>query len=310
MNRGRMLILAAIALILSIGVTYLTYRVLQTRLKPSDETLSLVVATKKLSLGTRLTAEDVKAAQWPASVPIEGAFQNTESVIGRAVLISMEINEPLLETKLAPKEGGAGLIVAIPEGMRALSIQVNNVIGVAGFVLPGTRVDLILTAVPPKGVATRAGRSTSEEEMAAKIILENLQVIAAGQNVQQDINGQPQTVQVVTLLVTPEQAEKVALATGDGRIQLALRNPLDLESVDPPVVFRSSLYDGSKAEQAPKPAPRPSPTTRRAAPQVVHVATVPQIQPAAPLVLNVELIQGAKRVTETFEEKKPEQKKP
>ena len=122
-------------------------------------------------------------------------------MVGRGVIVQMFPNEPILESKLAPREAGAGMAVAIPDGMRAVSIQVNDVIGVAGFIQPGSRIDLILTGIPKEGM-----------EMASKIVIENLQVLATGQNVQQDANGKPQTVPVVTLLVTPEQAEKITLA--------------------------------------------------------------------------------------------------
>ena len=127
-------------------------------------------------------------------------------------------------------------MTVIPEGMRALSIQVNSIIGVAGFISPGARVDLILTAVPPKDV-----KGAKLDEMGSKIILENLQVLAAGQNVQRDVERKPLTVQDVTLLVTPDQAQRIALATGDGRIQLALRNPMDKLAAEPDLVVRSAL---------------------------------------------------------------------
>jgi pilus assembly protein CpaB len=306
MNRTRMLILAFVALALSAGVTYLTYRVLQTRLQPAEETVQVVAAAKRLTLGSRLTAEDVKLTAWPKGVVLEGSFPDPASVIGRAVIISMMPNEPILESKLAPREAGAGLAAVIPEGMRAISVSVNNVIGVAGFVAPGSRVDLILTGQPPPSVTTGLGKTEGGEGMAAKVVLENIQVLATGQNVQQDGSGQAQAVQVVTLLVTPEQAAKIALATGDGRIQLALRNALDLEKVDPPLVFRSALYTGATLEEPPKPVkvavrPRTIPATG---------ASAMPPPPPPPRVFEVELIRGIKRESEKFEEKKPEVKKP
>lgn len=297
MNRSRMLTLAVVALILSVGVTYLTYRVLSARLQPPEETTQIVVAAEKLALGSRLTEKDVRLSPWPKGTPLEGSFQDPKAVVDRAILVNLLPNEPILESKLLPKEAGAGLVAVIPEGMRAVAIQVNDVIGVAGFVIPGTKVDLILTGTPPE--AMQGGKG---DEMATKIILENLQVLAAGQNVQQDVNGKPQTVQVVTLLVDPEQAQKIALATGDGRIQLALRNPIDKEQVDPPMIRKSALYAETIAEAPPK----PQPVVRRAAaprrPPPVVEAPPP---PAPPRVIEVEVIQGSKRATETFEKTKP-----
>lgn len=309
MNRNRMLILAVVALLLSAGVTYLAYRVLQTRIQPPQATTKIVVAAKKLELGTRIIKDDVKLADWPKSTPLEGSLDKIELAVDRGTIASLLPNEPILESKLAPKEAGAGLMTMIPEGMRAISIQVNSVIGVAGFVLPGSRVDLVLTAVPPKDI-----RGVNEEEMASKIILENLEVLAAGQNVQRDVDGKPQTVQDVTLLVTPDQAQRVALATGDGRIQLVLRNPLDKNAAEPQLVSRSALYLGPTMgtastgnKMAPeKPAPRiaaakPKSGLSRKAPapkrEVVAAAPLPP-----PKTIEVELIQGIKRSKSTFEE--------
>ncbi|MDM7997852.1 MAG: Flp pilus assembly protein CpaB, partial [Acidobacteriota bacterium] len=160
MNRNRMLVLAIVALMLSGGVTYLAYRVLQARIQPPQVTTQIVVAAKKLDLGYRITKDDVKLAEWPKSTPLEGSLDKIELAVDRGTITSLLPNEPILESKLAPKGAGAGLMTMIPEGMRALSIQVNSVIGVAGFVLPGSRVDLVLTAVPPKDV-----RGAKEEEM-------------------------------------------------------------------------------------------------------------------------------------------------
>jgi pilus assembly protein CpaB len=308
-----MLVLAVIALLLSAGVTYLAYRLIQSRLQPTTQTVDIVIATEKLPLGTRISEKHVKLSPWPKAAPLEGCFTDMSQVLGRGVLVDMQPNEPILESKLASREAGAGLSVAIPEGMRALSIQVNSVIGVTGFVQPGSRVDLILTTTPPRTLrdkkANRNIKGFMEDEMGSKIILENLQVLAVGQNVQRDVEGKPQSVQEVTLLVTPEEAEKIALATGDGRIQLALRHPLDNEKVDPPLVFRSALYEGPNAKKVPKDGiqqdePEKEPPVRRRVVTKVEAPPPPVVQP--PKVVAVELIQGAKRATESFQEKKPQ----
>ncbi len=314
--KQRMLILAVLALILSAGITYLAYRVLQTRLQPPEATAKIVVAAKKLDLGTRLTKEDVQLADWPKSAPLEGSFNSLDDALDRALMVPVQTNEPILNSKLAPKEAGAGLMALIPEGMRALSIQVDSVIGVSGFVMPGSRVDLILTAVPPPDV-----EGAKADETASKIILENLEVLAAGQNVQRDVDGKPQTVQNVTLLVTPDQAQRVALASRDGRIQLALRNPIDKEAAEPPLVVRSTLYEGPTMDDPKKPrqpkataADRPAAAKRAAAKPAAPRVKAPPAPKAAvappppqPRFMVVELIQGSKRAKETFEEQAPEQ---
>src|SRR5438094_361859 len=178
MNRTRMLMLASFALVLSVVVTFLTYRLLRERLQPPDEMTTVVVAAQRVALGSRLTAQDIRVAPWPKAAIVAGSAQDPSVFIGRGVIQPMEANEPVLESKLAPKDGGAGLTTTIPEGMRAVSIRVNDVIGVAGFVVPGSRVDIILSGSPANSGATDV----------AKIILENVQVLAAGQNIDQEIN--------------------------------------------------------------------------------------------------------------------------
>jgi pilus assembly protein CpaB len=316
-----MLILAVVALILSVGIWYLAYGLLRAQLKPAEVTVKMVAASKKLELGTLVTKEDVRFVDWPKSNQLEGSFSDPANVIGRGLMTSVQTNEPILESKLAPKGAGAGLTSVIPQGMRALSIQVNSIIGVAGFVMPGSRVDLILISEPPKDV-----QGAREHEVASKIILENLEVLAVGQNVQRDVEGKPQTVQEVTLLVTPDQAQKVALATQDGRIQLALRNPMDKDAADPPLVIKSALYTGptmdtpggtprlkaaptEKSDFAKKDmiSRKPVSAARAAVKKVLPPAPVAQIAPA-PRTIAVELIQGSKRSTQNFEEKEPEEK--
>jgi pilus assembly protein CpaB len=185
-------------------------------------------------------------------------------------------NEPVLDSKLAGSGEGAGLTATIPDGMRAVSVKVNDVIGVAGFVLPGSRVDVILSGSP---------NAEGKVEM-SKVILENIQVLASGQNVATDDAGKPLNVQVVTLLVTPDQSQTIALAVIDGRIQLALRNPLDLEEVKPVAVRREALFVGGKTSPlapppAPSPAPKPRVATKAAAPAPV-VTPAPVVEPPKP----------------------------
>jgi len=290
-----MLMLASVALVLSVVVTLLTYRLLRERLQPPDEMTSVVVATQRLALGSRLTPQDVRVAPWPKAATVTGSVQDPAVLIGRGIIQPIEANEPILESKLAPKDGGAGLTTTIPEGMRAVSIRVNDVIGVAGFVVPGSRVDVILSGSPGSSGATDV----------AKIILENVQVLAAGQNIDQEINGKPQTVQVVTLLVTPDDSQKLALASTEGRMQLALRNPMDKDTPNPPLIQRASLYTGAVAPApAPVAAVPPAPRVRRV---VAAAPAPPPPPPAAPVVvepkkLQVQLIQGNASQTLTFDQ--------
>lgn len=305
MNRSRMFLLAGLAFLIAIGVTAFTYRQLSNRFKPVDDTVQIVVAALPVQVGAKLTEADVRQANWPKAVPIEGSFSLVSEVIGRGVLVPMVPNEPILASKLAAEGSGAGLMSTIPDGMRAVSVKVNDVIGVAGFVVPGSRVDLILSGSPTHG---------GNAEM-AKVILENIQVLAAGQNVANDDNGKPLSVQVVTLLVTPEQSEVLALATTDGRIQLALRNPLDLEHTNPNAIRREQLFTGGfgagAAPPPPTPAVKPKPAARPAAPRPAvapppapeTLKPVPPPVPvaAAPVKKEIKVISGNKQETLTFE---------
>jgi len=305
-----MFLLAIVALILAVGVTAVTYQAISRRVQPEDDTTQIVVAALPVSIGAKLTELDLRLAPWPKAVKIEGSFEKISDVVGRGAVVSMVPNEPVLTTKLAASGSGAGLMAAIPDGMRAVSVKVNDVIGVAGFVVPGSRVDLILSG--------SAGDSGAVE--LAKVILENVQVLAAGQNVANDIDGKPMNVQVVTLLVTPEQSEKLALASIDGRIQLALRNPLDMQQMNPNAVRREHLFESSGATPAKPVVSKPTPRvtgTRAAKPQEALVSVevprpsepirvveqVPAVKPER----HIELIRGDKMEKVIFATKEKEQ---
>lgn len=304
MNRSRMFLLAAVAFLVAVGVTAFTYQALSRRLQPAEDSSQIVVAALPVSVGAKLTEADLRIATWPKAVPIQGSFQKIADAVGRGVLVPMVPNEPVLDSKLAGSGEGAGLTSTIPDGMRAVSVKVNDVIGVAGFVLPGSRVDIILSGSP-----TAEGKV----EM-SKVILENIQVLAAGQNVATDDAGKPLNVQVVTLLVTPDQSQTLALAQVDGRIQLALRNPLDLQEMNPNAIRRENLFSGGRMS-APPPAPAPPvrPATRTAtkaaAPAPVVAPPVPTPVPvaAAPRQkVEIQVFSGTKVERMTFEKKEDE----
>jgi pilus assembly protein CpaB len=290
MNRTRMLVFAFFALVLSGLVTYYAYRMLSNRLSPpTEETVQIVVAAEKLSLGNRLTESQLRIANWPKANLPDGNFSDPNAIVGRGVIVSMSPNEPVLESKLASKEAGAGLGSTIPEGMRAVAVRVNDVIGVAGFVVPGTHVDVMIIGSPsPNALIT------------SKIFLENVQILSAGQNVERDVNGKPQSSQVVTMLVTPEDAQKLALA-GDARIQLALRNPIDMAVENPKGVQTAMLYGTSSVATTPEaPRPRPRPTVVRYAPRPKPETAPVNVEPAVRSV-TVEVFRGDKRESSTFQ---------
>ncbi len=281
--RNRIFAVIAIAILAGGGLAYGTYNFMQNQpVKTVNvETQPVVVAAADLSLGAELKKEDLHVASFPAGQAPEGAFAKPEDVIGRGVIVPLVKNEPILAAKLASKEAGAGLPPVIPEGMRAVSVRVNEVVGVAGYVLPGTRVDVVATASP----------TMNQTDTTSKVVLANVQVVTAGTRLEQDQEkGKPMQVTVVTLLVTPEQVERLALASTEGKIQLALRNPLDQSAPATPGIKPAVLLGVARAA-SPVPAPRVASARRVTGPVTMEA-------PVAAPAPTVEMIRGDKRATE------------
>lgn len=219
MRTKRLLIVLLLALVTGSAAGYLALG--QLRGEPAVASLvntggkvRLAVAARDLPVGSLLAQEDVRLVDWPGEVLPLGYSGSMEELVGRGLLVNVKANEPLLSDKLAGRDGGGGLPILIPDGMRAVSVKVDEVIQVAGFVTVGTRVDVMVTLEQNESPTTR-------------VILQNVQVLAAGQTVERDVEGKPFTVSVITLLVSPADAEKLTLAAAEGRIQLALRGMLD-----------------------------------------------------------------------------------
>jgi pilus assembly protein CpaB len=220
MNR-RLLTILLIAFVIASACTFLVYRILGHLIVASKPvaTTSVMAAAADIKLGTVLTAADLTTTQI-AGTPPKGAILKKEDVIGRGVISNIYQGEPILESRLAPAGSGGGLAATIPTGMRACAVKVDEVVGVAGFVTPGMRVDVLASGTPP-------GATDQQASVQSKTILQNIQVLSAGTDIQKDAEGKPQQVQVVNLLVTPEQAQTLTLASNQLKIQLVLRNPLD-----------------------------------------------------------------------------------
>jgi pilus assembly protein CpaB len=244
------------------------------------KTVDVVVAQHPLKLGTRITADHVKVVQWPANSPVANSFSKVEDVLNRGLISAVEENEPLTSAKLAALEAGAGLPPSIPPGMRALSVKVNEVVGVAGFVVPGTRVDVMVT-LPGKN---------RDEDSTTRVVVSNVQVLTAGTRYDQENakDGAPIPSTVVTLLVAPADGEKIALAASAGQIMLTLRNPLDQDPTATSGVRTTALF-GAAATAPKAPAVRRGP----ARPPEPIVAPTP-----TPAVYKVEAFRGAKRSEE------------
>lgn len=247
------------AFVIASVCSYLVYRVAANRLSASHQkTTQVVVAAKDIKLGSVLHAEDLGTTEMTGALP-RGAIVNRQDAIGRGVVSALYEGEPVLDSRLAAPGSGGGLAATIPAGMRACAVKVDDVVGVAGFVTPGMRVDVLISGNPPG--------SNTNDGTKVKTLLQNIEVLSAGTDIQKDGEGKPQQVQVVNLLVTPEQAEDLSLASSQTRIQLVLRNPLDTTVTRPSGTALSALFSGrNAAPPPPKPhttgvpasAPKPS----------------------------------------------------
>jgi pilus assembly protein CpaB len=280
MNRNRALIALVVAIVIAVIASRFVYRQIQkaSAVKPLPVS-QIVVASRPLALGTPLTAQDLALITWPDSTPLQGSFARVQDCIGRSLITQISKNEPILDAKLAPKEAGVGLPAAIPVGMRAVSVRVDDVVGVSGFAMPGTMVDVLATGTPQ-----------GSDDSLTRTIIQDVRVLAAGQTVEQDRQGKPHTVGVVTLLLTPKQADQLTMASTDNRIHLALRNTIDtkIEEKSEPV-FKSPLLLGGA--QPRRTGGGGSPRPRR--------EVTPQ-KPAGPAPYVVEVIRGNKKTDQSF----------
>jgi pilus assembly protein CpaB len=286
----RTLIVLSVAIVAAALASFGVYRAVS-QLPQRGTQIALkkaVVAATAMPVGTLVTRESVKLIDWPANSPLEGGFSKIEDVIDRGLVTPVVENEPLSENKLAPKEAGAGLPPTIKQGMRAISVRVNEVIGVAGFVVPGTHVDVVTIIKDP----TSTGK---QDDTLSRVVVSNVQVLTAGTRYDQEESkkdGKPIRSTVVTLMVNPLDAERIALAQSQGELLLTLRHPLDVEpTADGPGIRKAALFG---PVEAPKPAPAPSGKARAPRPPVPAVVPVVEPVPIRKPYL-VETIRAAKR---------------
>ncbi len=265
----------------------------------------VVVAKVDIPVGSRIIPEQLMIAQFPADVTPEGALSKIdERLIGRVVVTSISPRDPVTEQRLAPIGAAGGLSSMIPEGYRAMTVAVNDVVGVSGFIMPGTLVDIVVVITPPK--------NSGQEEMISKIVLQNIKVLASGQNIDKPKNDREveRTAKAVTLQVTPEQAEKLALASSEGKLQLVMRNSVDQADEQTAGANKRTLLTGERAMIAPDPgtssAPKPAPSSpaRRSPARSVsresgNVAPKVNTPPPAPRP-TVDVYEGAKKKTVDF----------
>jgi pilus assembly protein CpaB len=279
MNRSRLLMIGGLALAVGLLVSYSVYNRLRNSAGAERvPVVEVVVAANDIQVGAKLADSDVRLLSFPQPNVPPGAFTRKSQVLNRGVVLPISRGEFILPTKLAAENAGAGLPSMIPPGMRAVSVRVNDVVSVAGFVQPGTRVDVLAT-------------SSSGSERQTTTILENVAVIAVGKNLERNATGEAQTAPVITLLVSPDDAQKLALVSQEGRIQLALRNPLDTRKGGVGATKASSLYPGAPPPPTTEPKPK------------VHKAAVKAPVAAPPSPYTVEMIRGSKRDETKFDPK-------
>jgi len=278
MNRSRLLMIGFVALALGAFVSFVVYRNLQSSHNahsvPGED---ILVAARDLQVGTKIEEKDIRFAHFPSADLPSGVFHIPNKVIGRGVVQAISRGEFILTNKLAGENAGSGLPALIPPGMRAVSVRVNDTTSVSGFVLPGTHVDVLLTGSP---------QGSSEQQTTT--VLENIAVIATGQKLERNSAGEPQSTPVITLLVSPDDAQKLTLAANQGHIQLALRNPLDTKQEELAAARATGLYRGT-------PLPTPPPVSRPA-PRHAPVVTPPPV----PQAFNVEVYKGDKKEEAKF----------
>jgi pilus assembly protein CpaB len=278
MNRNRLLLIGFVALAMGAFVSLVVYRNLQSRTNsktpPGEEVL---VAAEDLQVGSKIEDKDVRFVRFTSGDLPAGVFHIKTKVVGRGVVLPISKGEFILTNKLAGENAGSGLPALIPPGMRAVSVRVNDTTSVSGFVQPGTRVDVLLT-----------GNPQGSNEQQTTTVLENVAVIATGTRLERNAAGEPQSAPVITLLVSPDDAERLTLASSQGHIQLALRNPLDTKQEDVAAVRSNSLYKNGVELAPPAAAPR----------KTKHV--VVPAPPSIPTTYTVEVYKGDKKEEDKF----------
>jgi pilus assembly protein CpaB len=243
---------------------------------PNSGTQHYVAASQNAEPGLLLANTNLKLVDWPANVPLTGAFRKPEEVSGRTLLYPVAAGEPILERDLSVPGASLGLSTKIPDGMRAISLRSDQVVGVAGFLLPGTRVDVLVTY-----------HTATSQSQVTSTVLQDAQILAVGQKMQPDPEGKPTTADVVTLLVSPQDAERVVLASAQGTVHFVLRNGQDhLQRNDSPAQISALGGFGDLKQETPRPA---------AAPRVAPIAA------AVPKPYTVQTIAGGKQTVESFQ---------
>jgi pilus assembly protein CpaB len=258
----------------------------------------VAVAKVPIAIGSKIIPEQIMVVQFPKESTPDGAFDSAEKLAGRVAVVNIAAREPITEARLASEGTAAGLSAVIPEGYRAMTVKVDDAAGISGFIMPGSLVDVVVTIDPERG--------GGHQDPVSKIVLQNIKVLANGQNIDKPENErEANSVKAVTLQVTPEQAEKLALAATEGKLQLVMRNQIDQGDEQTPGVNKRNLLGGENAQPVPEPGALKSEQPkqeakpmRRSAPAAKPAAAAPAPQPTPRA--SVEMIEGAKKRSVEF----------
>ena len=293
MRNKRFLVVLVGALIFGVLAAVTVSKYLSKAQAFSKNLTNVAVAKVEIPIGSKIVAEQITVVQFPKESTPDGAYDSVEKLAGRVAVVNIAAREPITEARLAPEGTAAGLSAVIPEGYRAMTVKVDDAAGISGFIQPGTMVDVVVTIDPAEGAA--------RQDPVSKIVLQNIKVLASGQNIDKPENErEANSVKAVTLQVTPEQAEKLALASAEGKLQLVMRNQIDQGDEQTPGVNKRNLLTGDTAMPAPEPGslkseqPKTEPKPgRRSTRAHTPAAAAPAPQPTPRT--SVEMIEGAKK---------------
>ena len=297
MRNKRFFIVLVGALLFGVLAAFSVSRYLSSAQAYTKNLRKVAVAKVAIPVGTKIIAEQLTMVQLPKESTPDGSFDAVEKLVGRVTVMNLAAREAITETRLAPEGTAAGLSAVIPEGYRAMTVKVDDVVGISGFIMPGTLVDIVVVINPEEG----AGR----KDPISKIVLQNIKVLANGQNIDRpEDQREANSVKAITLQVTPEQAEKLALAATEGKLQLVMRNSTDQGDEQTTGVDKRGLLSGERAVPAPEPGslkseqpaqPKANPVRRRVRVQS-DPEPVSQNAPASQTPrASVEMIEGAKK---------------
>ncbi|HEY2962452.1 MAG TPA: Flp pilus assembly protein CpaB [Pyrinomonadaceae bacterium] len=302
MRNKRLIIAVLAAVVFGLVAAVSVSRFLANAQEYTKNLHNVVIAKTEIPVGSRIIAEQLQVAQMPRTVAPDGAFTKIdENLVGRVAVTKISAREPITETRLAPMGSAAGLTSLIPEGYRAMNVRVDDVVGISGFIMPGTLVDIVVVIEPPE--------NGNQRERISKIVLQNIKVLANGSNLDKPKNEKEvERVKTVTLQVTPEQAEKLALASSEGRLQLVMRNSIDQGDEVTTGATKKDLLSGERAQPIPEPGlgsdksvtPRATPKRPRTRPAATQSAAKVSTPAPAPERPSIEVIEGSKKKNVDF----------